>query len=203
MRYSTLVLTFLAGLVTIAAQGGGSLPSPSPTNAAVHVSFDGSPVSMYLSSPFLVLVDPLALAGYAPELQRLRSRPVTERPAALSRLSPTLRIGVHEVEDFRPGPIQLRHADLERVASSRPDPRVVDVDSGTIVFVDLAYLPDVAAVFTWERYDRALQGPPGDFSAFKAMLPNSQRPAFALLSGSVDTAFKGDGAYRLKARSAR
>ena len=200
MRYRYVVLTFLAALVTIAAASGCSQPSSSPTNQAVHVSFDGSPVRMYLSSPFLVLVDPLVLSGVAPELQRLRSRPVSERPAALSRLSTTLRIGVHVVENFRPGLIQLRPADLERVADSRSDSRVVDVDSGTIVFVDLAHLPDVATVFTWERYDQALRAPRDDFSGFNAMLPNPQRPAFAVLSGNVGTAFEGDGAYKLKTR---
>jgi hypothetical protein len=204
MPYNNLVVTSLAAVVmTIAAQGGTSRPSPSPTTPAMHVSFDGSPVRMYLSSPFLVLVDPLTLCGLTPELLRLRSLPLTDRPAALTRLSTTLRIGVHEVQDFRAGTIELRPADLERAAGSGSDSRVVDVDSGSIVFVDLAYLPDVAAAFTWERYDRALRAPRDDFSAFTAMLPNPQRPAFALLSGTVGTAFAGDGTYRLKTRPGR
>lgn len=94
--------------------------------------------------------------------------------------------------------VRIGPTDLERVEHDDVDPRVVDVDSGTIVLVDLVHLPRVASVLTWERYDLALQAPVGDISPYTQMLAEPSRPDFALLFAAEGTAFDGDGAYLLK-----
>src|SRR5208283_2800934 len=46
------------------------------------------------------------------------------------------------------------------------DDRIFDIDTGTLIVVDLDHLGALAKILPWERYDRALQSPTGDDSPF-------------------------------------
>jgi hypothetical protein len=164
---------------------------------ASNVSFDGQAVTLQLSCPYIVLIDPLALDGLRDQLQSLEGRTSTDQRALLEALSVPLRIGVHEVKDFRPGFFRVTLSDFEYVKGPARDPGIVEIDSGTMVLADLAHLASVARVLTWERYDRALQAPAGDDTPFHEMEAEVGGPFFAVLSGSADSPFKGDGAFRL------
>jgi hypothetical protein len=182
------------------ASDPGSRSTTKPTS---NVSFGSEPVKLQLSTPYIVSIDPLALDGLRDRLQLLEGRTPTEQRQLLKTLSVPLRIGLHEVKDFRPGLYSVSRNDFEAIEGSEADERVVDVDSGTIVLADLAHLARVARVLTWERYDRALQAQPGDDSAFRTMERELGGPFFAIVTGSVDSSFQGDGAYRLRSASPR
>ena len=164
---------------------------------ASNVSFNGDPVDVELTSPYVVLIDPLALDGLRDRLQRVSQLPPVEQRRLLQELSQPLRIGLHEVKDFRPGVYRVDLGHFER-ADDSPDPRTVDIDSGTMVLADLVHLARVARVLTWERYDNALQAPPGDDTAFAEMRTDVGGSYFALISASADGPFDGDGAFRFR-----
>ena len=164
---------------------------------ASNISFDGAPVELELTSPCIVLIDPLALDGLRTQLQKVGQVPLVEQRRLLREQSQPLRIGLHDVTNFRPGVFRVSVADFER-ADDSPDPGTVDIDSGTMVLADLAHLARVAQVLTWKRYDLALRAPSGDDTAFMAMRSELGGPFCAVLSASGDTAFDGDGAFRLR-----
>ena len=155
--------------------------------------------SVALSSSSVVLIESLALDGLRQQLQSLEGRPPTEQRRLLTSLSKPLRIGVHELANFRPGFYSLSLDDFEPAGATDRDARIADVDSGALVVADLAHLARVASVLTWERYDKALQAPQGDYAEFQAVQRDLGRSFFAILHGSVGRGFEGDGAYRLRA----
>lgn len=163
----------------------------------MNASFDGQPAQFSLQSDTVVLIDPLALDGLAPELITLGAANREQQAAQLAELGQRgLRIGVHRVPNFRPG---LYQVDLSSFQTAETDgPGVFDVDTGTVVLIDLAALSSVAQVLTWDRYDELLQAEPGDDSLLNAINANVGRPAFALVSADAESAFSGDGAFQLR-----
>lgn len=167
--------------------------------SARNVSFDGRPIEVAVTSPFLVLIDPAVLDGAREALQTLAGASEAEKAANARILASPMPIAVHRIAEFRPGFYRLSASDLEAVDDdARPDANVCATDTGAIIVVDVNKLADVARVLTWERYDLALQSPLGDDSAFLALVDELGGPFFGLLSSAEDTPFKGDGCYRLR-----
>src|SRR6516165_3533497 len=137
-----------------------------PTN----VSFDGSPVQFRMDSPLLVCFDPIALDMLGESLQPgtpfdvggLLERANANHPA----------VACFTIPDFRPGSYTLNPRDIRKFGDddedldysegelepgdTAPEFRFVAVDSGTLIFVDLAHLPKLVTLLTWEQYDRFL-----------------------------------------------
>jgi hypothetical protein len=165
--------------------------------SAPIVSFNGESVEVQLTSPYLVLIDPLALDGLRTELQETAAVAPEEQRRILRAMQSPLRIGVHEIMNFRPGRFRVSPNDFQK-ASSSADSGVVDVDTGSVVLADLPHLARLAEIMTWDRYDQALQSPVGDDSAFLSIQAELGGLYFALISASADAEFDGDGAFRLR-----
>jgi hypothetical protein len=166
-----------------------------------NISFDGKPVELQLSCPYVALIDPMALDGFRDELQELEGHTPAEQRALLAAMTPPLRIGIHEIGSFRPGVYRVALRDFASAKGHDDDPGIVDIDSGTMVLADLAHLAALARAFTWDRYDLALQAPPEDDTIFREIEAEVGGQFFALLMGTAGTPFDGDGAFRLRAAS--
>lgn len=163
----------------------------------MNASFDGRPARFDLQSDSVVLIDPLALDGLAPELVEIGAATRQEQVARLAALGGRgLRIGLHHVRQFRPGAYQV---DLNSFRSAEADdgPGVFDVDSGTVVVIDLSALARVAQALTWDRCDELLQAESGNYSVLEAINAEVGRPAFALISADAESRFSGDGSFQL------
>lgn len=156
----------------------------------------GEPLSLFLQSRFLVLVDPLALDRLRDPLQALSSLCEAHQIERLGQLTTTLRIGMREIDGFTPGSYRLGPGDIQPARRKGRD--VVDVDSGAIVVTGLDSLPAVAKTLTWKRYD-ALLGVEADATA--RFLAKVVGPRFAVLQADADRPFSGDGSYRLARRA--
>ena len=166
----------------------------------MNASFDRSPARFDLRSARLILIDPLALDGLSAELIDLSSLPAGDQSAKIQALGQRgLRIGLTEVEGFRPGTYELDVDSFESVDPVADDPGIFEVDSGAVVVVDLSALDVVARALTWDRYDDLLRGDVDDFSALEAVNADAGGSWFAILSADADAGFRGDGAYRLRA----
>ncbi len=166
----------------------------------MNASFDGRPARFSLQSDQLVLIDPLALDGLAAELAAVGEAPAAAQPGMLSDLARHgLRIGLHRVAGFRPGEYQADPHSFESADATGSDPGVFDLDSGTVVLIDLLLLTPVARVLTWDRYDALLQTPLDDDSALGGINAEVGRAGFAIISADASTPLSGDGAFRLKA----
>lgn len=166
-----------------------------------NFAFDQHPARLDLTSSMIVLLDPLALDGLSAELQRVPAAPVAQQPRLLREIQSGLRIGVHELTDFRPGTFELGVNDFE--SASDGDASAFDVDSGTVVVIDLPYLGRVASALTWDRYDALLQSPVDDDTALNQLVEDVGGPFFALIAASADSSFDGDGAFRVRAGAPR
>src|SRR5687768_17039648 len=130
---------------------------------SANASFDGEPVRLALQSQSLVLIDPLALDGLREELKAVAAAPATEQPGMLKALGAQgLRIGFETLPAFQPGMYQLDVDSFESVDARLPHAGVFQIDSGTVVVIDLSALAPVANTLTWDRYDDLLQSPVGD-----------------------------------------
>jgi hypothetical protein len=147
-----------------------------------------------LESDLLILIDPLALDGLKGDFD---SELVARIEADVQQVTtiPFLRVGVHRIPDFVPGRFRLAPGALLE-GGEDDDPRVFEVDSGTVVVVELRRLPEVAQVLTWDRYDWYLQSPVGDSSRWEEIVAEVGTLYFALLDD--DETFDGDGRYRLR-----
>src|SRR5688500_10776855 len=98
------------------------------------VSFNGESVEVQLTSPYLVLIDPLALDGLRTELQETAAVAPEQQRRILRAMRSPLRIGVQEIMNFRPGRFRVGPNDFQKASSSAEssaDSGVVDVDSGS------------------------------------------------------------------------
>jgi hypothetical protein len=169
---------------------------------AKNVSHDGKPVEFLLSSPLVVVIDPLVLDGISVDLQALTPSAVEARPALLRALPGMMKVGMHRVDAFVQGSYSVGNEDIQPVDAALDEPGVFDVDSGTILLVDLIYLTRLAGAYV-DRYDSALGAPVGDDPPWLAIVDEVGGPFFGVLSGDLRTPFAGDGAYRLASQALR
>jgi hypothetical protein len=163
-----------------------------------NISESKRPIEFQMSSSFLVLIDPLVLDGISSELQKLLLPQVAANPQLIRALPGPMKVGLHCVDDFFPGTYCISNDDLENADSNHEDVGVFEIDTGTLILADLGYLPRLAQILTWERYDRALQSPAGDDSSRLRFAEELGGPFFGILWGDINTPFQGDGAYKIK-----
>ncbi len=161
-----------------------------------NFSFDGQAIEFELSVPFIVLIDPIALDGLSAELKAICNLPIMDRPEKIRCLPGFLRVGVQQVEGFRPGKYRLGNEDVEETGEAGLL-GAFDIDSGAICVVDLNYLGQAATALTWERYDSFLRSPRGDDSIWMQITNEIGGSFFGMLNGDVSTPFQGDGRYKL------
>jgi hypothetical protein len=140
-----------------------------------HSSDNTDSVEFLLETGLVVLIDPLALDGLKDTFDaQFTSRLVADERAVLS-LPGGLRVGVHRVPAFTPGRYCLSRADIQEIEPSKSDdaPAVFDIDTGTLIAVDVRYLPVLAQVLTWQRYDWLLQSPVDDRSRWDEIVRES------------------------------
>jgi len=77
----------------------------------------------------------------------------------------------------------------------------VAIDSGTLIFADVAHLPKLVALLTWEKYDRSL----GDDTILPAIVEQLGGPHFAVVvsDSRLGMKFDGDGTYTIPAGSVK
>ena len=165
----------------------------------MNASFDGRPVRLRIESPYLVLIDPMALDGLSQRLADLGTASHVDQLAALHAFGEYgLRIGVHGVGALAPGTYEIGLDAFEPSTGDQQDTRAFDVDSGTVVLIDLQALSAVAKVFTWDKYDALLQAAVGDYAIVEEMNRAVGGPRFAIVAADADTPFTGDGAFQLR-----
>ena len=163
-----------------------------------NASFDGGPVRLDVQSGRLVLIDPLALDGLHDELTAVSAAPPSEQRTMLQALGAQgLRIGFEELSAFQPGVHQLDLEAFESVDARDSHPGVFEIDSGTVVVIDLSALSAVARALKWDRYDELLQRPVGDDSLLEEINADVGGARFAIISADAGRPFSGDGAFRL------
>ena len=181
--------------------------------APTNVSYDGSPVQLRMDSPRLACFDPLALdmlgdmlrSGTPIDIAELLERANANHPA----------VGWFTIPDFRPGLYTLDPRDIKKfgdedddfdygegeqeAGDKAPDYLWVAVDSGTLIFADVAHLPKLVTLLTWEQYDRSL----GDDTILPAIVERLGGPHFAVVvsDSRLGMQFDGDGTYTVSAAS--
>jgi len=165
---------------------------------ARNVSGGRESIQLQISSPLLALIDPLVLDGISPELQKLSPSEVAANPELVRALQGPMKVGLHRIEDFVSGTYRIANDDIEAVVSDQGDVGAFDIDSGTLILVDLSYLARLAQILTWEKYDLALQSPADDDSCWLRFIDELGGPFFGILWGDIDTPFRGDGTYRIR-----
>jgi hypothetical protein len=166
----------------------------------MNASFDGRPVRIVLESRHIVMIDPLALDGLSEQLAEIGELPEAKQLLSLQALGEHgLRIGVQGVGSAGPGTYQIGLDSFVAADAAGTDPGVFDIETGTVVVIDLRALSAVARAFTWDRYDALLQAPVGDDSMLADMNQEVGGPRFAILSADAESPFTGDGAFRLSA----
>src|SRR5262245_35151862 len=183
-----------------------------------NVSFDGSPVRFRLDSPLLACFDPLAL-----DMLHDLATPATPLDVAvlLERMNAHhSAIACYTIPDFQPGmftldPHDIRtfgdededfdYGDAEEQEAAGGDKSSaypwVGVDSATLIVADVAHLPELAKLLTWEKYDLALQNE----EVFGDIVDALGGPFFAVMHGSClpGMEFDGDGTYTIPVSSVR
>jgi hypothetical protein len=161
---------------------------------------DDGEISFRLDAALIVLIDPLALDGLKGILNSDFAARLAADPRGILELPGFLRAGVHRVEPFTPGNYRISRRGVERIdgVDSESDFSIFDVDTGSLVLVDVHHLAAVAQALTWERYDWALQSPLDDTSRWKEIARDAGGGVFGILRGDYDSPFPGDGRYRLR-----
>lgn len=173
-----------------------------------HSSDNTESIEFLLETGLVVLIDPLALDGLEDTFdEQFANRLVADERAVLS-LPGGLRVGVHRVPAFTPGRYGLSRADIEEIEPVNPDdgdddPAVFDIDTGVLIAVDVRYLPALAQVLTWARFDWLLQSPLDDRSRWDEIVRDVGGPMFCILDADIDSPFPGDGRYRLRPQAPR
>ena len=183
-----------------------------------NVSLGGQPIEFLVSAPFIVLIDPLVLDGWRTDFQSLPSG-LEDRIEFILSLPTSMHVGVQEIAGFKPGLYRLSPEDFEEGWSDDPDggdedgdidaeesddevdwvdfggnavdDRIFDIDTGSLIVVDLDHLGALARILPWERYDHALQSPKGDYSRFTEICDELGGAFFGIISSN-------DGTYQLR-----
>jgi hypothetical protein len=183
--------------------------------AVTNASFDGSPVQFRMDSPLLACFDPLALDMLGDLLPPGAPMDV---PVFLERANANnASLACFTIPDFRPGLYTLDPHDIKKFGDEgedleysedeleaddeAPDYLFAGVDSGTLIFADVAHLPKLVALFTWEQYDRSL----GDDTVFPGIIERLGGPYFAVIvsDARLGMQFDGDGTYTVPADRVR
>jgi hypothetical protein len=185
--------------------------------APTNVSYDGSPVQFRMDSPLLACFDPLALdmlgdilrPGTPFDIHELLERANADHPA----------VACFTVPDFQPGAYTLDPRDIKKFGDEdgdldytegeqEPADEAADilflfaaVDSGTLIFADVAHLAKLVTLLTWEQYDRSF----GDGTILPRIVERLGGPYFvAVVSDSrLGIQFDGDGTYTIAPRCVR
>ncbi len=120
----------------------------------------------------------------------------------------------YRIEDFRPGFYTLDPRDIQKLGDEEQDfdysegehavTEPVDnatsfpfaaVDSGALIVADVAHLPKLVTLLTWEQYDLALQ----DDAVFANIIEALGGAYFAVIHGGCmpGMEFDGDGTYTI------
>lgn len=185
------------------------------TAAVTNVSFDGSPVQFRMDSPLLACFDPLALDLLG---ELLPTGAPMNVPLFLERANANnANLACFTIPDFRPGLFTLDPCDIKKFGDEEevldygeresetddeaPDYLFAGVDSGTLIFADVAHLPKLAKLLTWEQYDRSL----GDDTILPAIVERLGGPFFAVVvsDSRLGMQFDGDGTYTVAPASLR
>jgi hypothetical protein len=177
--------------------------------ALTNVSFDGSPVQFRLDSPLVACFDPLALdmiRDSLPPEGHLDVGTLVERHGAM--------MACYTIEEFRPGFYTIDPRDIQKFGDEEQDfdyseaaqaeTQPVDeaksfpfamVDSGALVVADVAHLPKLVTLLTWEQYNLGLQ----DEAVFVNIIEALGGPYFAVIHGRCmpGMEFDGDGTYTI------
>ena len=135
----------------------------------------------------------------------------------LERLTATFpAISCFTIEDFQPGFYTLDPHDIQKFGDEEQDfdysegeqaeTEPVDkaksfpfaaVDSGTLIVADVAHLPKLVTLLTWEQYNLGLQ----DDAVFVNIIEALGGPYFAVIHGNGNCMpgmeFDGDGTYTI------
>jgi hypothetical protein len=162
-------------------------------------------VSLRLDSGLVVLIDPLALDGLKDLFTHEFAARLAADPSLVRTVPGFLRVGIHRMNPFAPGSHRVSRLAIEQVddASSEEDDGIFDIDTGSVVLVDVHHLASVANALTWERYDWALQAPSDDTSRWAAIAREAGGDVFGILDAESDSPFPGDGRYRLRSDAFR
>jgi hypothetical protein len=155
-------------------------------------------VAFRLSSPDLLVLDPLALDAMSKDLRAIGEDSPAMRRERLAVARGPLEIGLFRVEPFVVGQYEVGLNDLEAIDRATTEGHTIEIDTGAAVFVDVAYLAPVAAALTWDRYEQFLQSAVGDDSVWEGIIQEVGGPYFGLLIADADYPFNGDGSYRLR-----
>jgi hypothetical protein len=147
----------------------------------------------------MVLIDPMALDGLGEDLKNFSQLSRDKQQEVIHTLSSHgLRIGLTDVPAFQEGTYELDVQSFEATDPDVQDPGIFEVDSGSVVVIDLTALEQVAGAFTWDQYDAFLKSAPGDNSVIESLNRSVGGPRFAILLADGDSPFSGDGAFRLR-----
>ena len=171
-----------------------------------------------MDSPFLLLVDPLALDWVRDQLAAIKETERINVGEVVSRINENTSVmACIEIDDFQPGTFRLDPRDIlkfgrdedgldyEDVGGELAEPEdgspsypLVSVDSGALVAVDFAHLVQLAAFLSWERYDLTLRK--GGDQVFEEITKDMGGPYFALIHACAgrEMEFDGDGLYTLR-----
>jgi hypothetical protein len=180
--------------------------------ALSNVSFDGSPVQFRLDSPLLVYFDPIALdmlrellpADIPLDLVGLLERANATYPAVACYTIPDFHSGVftldpHDIRKFGDEEDDFDYGEGEQRASEPPNAPAFPfaaVDSGTLLFADVAHLPKMATLLSREQQkDCSL----ADVAVWPQIIEGLGGPYFAVIvsNSSVGMQFDGDGVYTI------
>jgi hypothetical protein len=186
-----------------------------------NISEDGTPVDILLDSPWLVCFDPLALDFIPTVIEELSAIGSIELSVFLDKMNANFSaMSCYLIPDFQEGWYAIDPKDINKFGDEDDDldyeeglenegesidPATgfpwVGVDSGTLVFADYSYLPRLVKIFTWEKYDLALQ----DETVFDQIANALGGSHFAIIHGGCmpGMQFDGDGTYSIKANCVR
>jgi hypothetical protein len=175
--------------------------------APTNVSHDGSPVQLRIDSPLLACFDPLALdmlgdmlrPGVPFDIAELLERANANHPAVACLTIPDFRPGLYaldprDIRKFGDKDDDFDYSEGEQEAGDKaPDYPWVAVDSGTLIFADVAHLVKLVPLLTWQQYDRSL----GDDTILPGIVERLGGLYFAVVVSDcrLGMEFDGDGTY--------
>jgi hypothetical protein len=171
-----------------------------------------------MDSPLLACFDPLVLdmlrdlatPGAPLDISAVLERANAKYPAMASYTVPNFRTGVfkldpRDIKKFGDEDDEFDYCEGEQ-DTSKPGDNVpafpfATVDSGTLIFADVAHLPKLLTLLTWEQYDRSL----GDETVLPKITEELGGPYFAVIlsDSTLRMQFDGDGTYTIPASSVK